>query len=133
MEAVSRGAAEAGGHVIGITCQEIEDWRPVQANPWVNEERRFPTLRERLFVLMDECDAAIALPGGIGTLAEISVLWSHLQTGAIPPRRLILVGEGWKTVFETFWNTFDRQVAPKYRGLLTFAVDVEQAVHLLEA
>ena len=32
MEAVSRGAAEAGGHVIGITCDEIESWRPVKPN-----------------------------------------------------------------------------------------------------
>ena len=27
MEAVSRGAGEAGGHVIGVTCEEIENWR----------------------------------------------------------------------------------------------------------
>ena len=27
MEAVSRGAAEAGGHVIGVTCDQIENWR----------------------------------------------------------------------------------------------------------
>ena len=30
MEAVSRGAAEAGGHVVGVTCEEIEAWRPVK-------------------------------------------------------------------------------------------------------
>ncbi|MFN8411896.1 MAG: hypothetical protein U0Z26_05870 [Anaerolineales bacterium] len=27
MEAVSRGASEAGGHVIGVTCIDIEDWQ----------------------------------------------------------------------------------------------------------
>ncbi len=27
MEAVSRGACEAGGHVIGVTCEDIEEWR----------------------------------------------------------------------------------------------------------
>ncbi|HWQ84126.1 MAG TPA: hypothetical protein VN363_06135, partial [Anaerolineales bacterium] len=42
MEAVSRGAAEAGGHVIGVTCAEIEAWRPGKANAWVKEERCFP-------------------------------------------------------------------------------------------
>lgn len=31
MEAVSRGAAEAGGHVIGVTCEEIE--RCVRSKP----------------------------------------------------------------------------------------------------
>jgi len=133
MEAVSRGAAEAGGHVIGITCEEIEAWRPVRANPWVKEEHRFPTLRQRLFALIEECDAALALPGGIGTLAEVSIMWSHLQTGAIPPRPLVLVGPGWKTVFETFWQTFDGQIPKKHRALLTFASDVDEALNHLYA
>ena len=131
MEAVSRGAAEAGGHVIGVTCQEIEDWRPSRANPWVLEEQKYPTLRDRLFALLDGCDAAIALPGGIGTLAEISMLWSHLQTAVLSPRKLIVIGDGWKTVLETFWKTFDGQIAPKYRSLVTFVPDVEQAVRFL--
>ena len=69
MEAVSRGAAENSGHVIGVTCDEIETWRQVGPNKWVQEELRFATLRERLYALIENCDAAIALPGGIGTLA----------------------------------------------------------------
>ena len=40
MEAVSRGACEAGGHVIGVTCEDIEAWRPIKANSWVMEEIR---------------------------------------------------------------------------------------------
>ena len=44
MEAVSRGASEAGGHVIGVTCEEIEGWRPVKPNDWVKEEWRRDTL-----------------------------------------------------------------------------------------
>src|SRR3989304_3496398 len=52
-----RGAAEAGGHVIGVTCELIEAWRNLRANPWVNEEMRFPTLRERLYHLVTFCDA----------------------------------------------------------------------------
>jgi hypothetical protein len=133
MEAVSRGAAEAGGRVIGITCEEIEVWRPVRANPWVTEEHRYPTLRQRLFALIEECDAAVALPGGIGTLAEVSVMWSHLQTGVISPRPLVLVGQGWKTVIETILQSFDGQIPEKYRSLLTFASDIEAALKYLYA
>ena len=40
MEAVSRGAREAGGHVIGVTSEDIEAWRPIKANAWVMEELR---------------------------------------------------------------------------------------------
>jgi uncharacterized protein (TIGR00725 family) len=43
MEAVSRGAAESGAHVIGITCRDIEAWRGVKANQWVIEEQQFDT------------------------------------------------------------------------------------------
>ncbi|MDP2993622.1 MAG: LOG family protein, partial [Anaerolineales bacterium] len=76
MEAVSRGAAEAGGHVIGVTCADIEAWRPVRPNAWVQEQRRFATLQERLNELVLACDAAIALPGGPGTLTEIALTWN---------------------------------------------------------
>ncbi len=45
MEAVSRGANEAGGHVIGVTCADIEAWRGTRANAWVKEERHLPPCR----------------------------------------------------------------------------------------
>src|SRR5512139_1007443 len=76
MEAVSRGAHEASGHVVGVTCAEIERWRAVGANQWVKEQSRWETLVERLQFLVQECDAGIALPGGPGTLTEISLMWN---------------------------------------------------------
>ncbi len=127
MEAVSRGTAEKGGHVIGVTCEEIERWRGVAPNAWVQEEWRFPTLRERLFALMDYCDAAIALPGGAGTLAEISVLWNHLIIDALSPRPLILVGNGWQDTFYKMIETLGEYVTEKDRALIQLAPDVETA------
>ena len=132
MEAVSRGANQAGGQVIGMTCDQIEAWRPVKHNAWVMEEKRFPTLRLRLFALIEESDAALALPGGIGTLAEVAEMWSHMQSQAIPQRPLILIGAGWKTVIDTFWSTMDIYILEQYRELLTFAPDVDSAVRLLK-
>jgi uncharacterized protein (TIGR00725 family) len=131
MEAVSRGTAESGGHVIGVTCQEIEAWRKVSANRWVQEERRFVTLRERLYALIDGCQAAIALPGGPGTLAEISVMWNHLLTDAITPRPLILVGPGWQAVFSQLYRSFDPYIPERQRQWVTFAEDVDAAVKQL--
>ena len=131
MEAVSRGANESGGRVIGITCAEIEAWRSARANRWVHEERRYATLRERMFALIEGCDAALALPGGIGTLAEVALMWSHLQIGAISPRPLVLIGPGWQELMKTFWRVHDAEILEKSRGLLTFANDVEVAVSFL--
>lgn len=133
MEAVSRGAAETGGHVIGVTCEEIESWRGVRANGWVGEEMRFPTLRERLFALIDNCQAAIALPGGAGTLAEISLTWNQLIIGALPPRPLILVGPGWHSVFEAMFAGMGSYVSERDRCWLLYAPDIEEAVRLVKA
>jgi uncharacterized protein (TIGR00725 family) len=131
MEAVSRGAAENGGHVIGVTCEEIETWRKVRPNRWVQEERRFITLRERLYALIDGCQAAIALPGGPGTLAEIAVMWNHLLTDSISARPLILVGPGWQETFRQLYRSFDPYIPEKQRHWVSFATDVDSAVKLL--
>ena len=133
MEAVSRGAAEAGGHVIGVTCDQIEAWRPVTPNRWIQQELRYPTVRQRLFGLIEGCEAAIALPGGIGTLAEVAEMWSHLQTGAITRRPLILVGSEWRMTLEAFFTELGAYVPEKYRQLLIFAQDVEQAYEIIQA
>lgn len=132
MEAVSRGANEKGGHVIGVTCDEIETWRPVGPNPWVMEEMRFPTLRQRLYALIDHCDAALALPGGIGTLAEIAAAWAQTQTQPPPPKLLILIGRGWQETIDTFLEQLGEYVSSGDQKLVRFAGDGRQAVQLLK-
>jgi hypothetical protein len=132
MEAVSRGAAEAGALVIGVTCEEIEAWRPVRPNAYVQQEIRCSTLRQRLDVLIDQCDAAIALPGGPGTLTEIALLWNQLVIEALPPRPLILVGPGWQRLFEHFFEIFDGYIPEKQRRWLTFTPTVDAAAAALQ-
>jgi uncharacterized protein (TIGR00730 family) len=131
MEAVSKGAAKAGGHVVGITCREIEDWRGGKANPWVHEEHKVETLQERMTVLMDRADAVIALPGGIGTLAEISLLWNRMIIAASPRKPLILIGAGWQTVVGQL-AALDGYFPPAHIGLLRFAATVDEAAQAVE-
>ena len=131
MEAVSRGANEAGGHVIGVTCDDIERWRDVKPNAWVQEERRFATLQERLNELVLACDAAIALPGGPGTLTEIALTWNLMIVASIPSKPLILTGAGWKSVMESFYTSFEDYIPQKQRVLLMFAQNIQEAVDLL--
>lgn len=132
MEAISRGAAEAGGHVIGITCDEIERWRNTKPNAWVKEERRFPTIRERLYDLIESCDAALALPGGIGTLTEISLMWNLLLTQAISERPLVIIGHTWKSVFDLFLEHSLEYVPANQRRWVAFAEDNQEAIRLLD-
>ncbi len=133
MEAVSRGAAEAGGHVIGVTCEDIERWRSVGPNRWLKEEIRKKTLNERLQVLIEECNAAIALPGGPGTLTEISLMWNLMIVESLHRRPLILVGDGWQSVFGQVFNKLGTYTSENQRTLLQFAPDVVTAVTVLES
>lgn len=131
MDAVSRGAAEAGGKVIGATCQTIESWRPVKPNPWIHEERRYKTLQERLSSLTIACDAAIALPGGPGTLTEIALTWNMIIIEEIPRKPLLLIGDGWNDVISKFFEQFNGYIPEYQRSVITFVKDVDSALSQL--
>lgn len=133
MEAASKGANQAGANVIGITCGEIEAWRPIAVNAWVKEERHHPTLLKRLEDLITSCDAAIALPGGPGTLTEIALMWNLMTVESLPRRPLILVGDGWQSIFHQVFEITGNYTSTNAKKLLLFADDVETAVSLLES
>ena len=132
MEATSRGAAEAGGHVIGVTSSIFDKWRGSDgANEWVNEEIKHVTLRERMMHLIDFCDAAVTLRGGIGTLAELAVTWSFLQTGEIKPRPFVLLGSEWAERLTRFYGD-GAYIDEAYMSLWQCVDTPQQAVAALE-
>lgn len=131
MEAASRGAHDAGSHVVGVTCEEIEAWRGVQPNDWVKEEWRYTTLHERLIGLLDGCDAGIALPGGVGTMAEILMMWNRLLVKALDPKPCIVIGEGWRQVFDCLHANLGQFIKEDDWEWLQFVPDAESAVSLL--
>jgi len=126
MEAVSRGAAEAGGHVIGVGAQRIEQFRPGGLNDWVLEEVQYETLQERVLHLVRHNDGMIVLPGGIGTLSELALAWSFLQVGEIDARPLVLLGEIWEETMEAFIHS--EFVKEPDAALLHYASSPQDAV-----
>ena len=131
MEGVSRGANEAGGHVIGVTCDQIEEFRPLKANPWVKEEVRHATLRERVLYLVDHCDGIVVMPGGIGTLSELALAWSFAQVGEIPPKPIVPVGGLWQRTLAAFVD--QAYIRPEHVALLMPVRTVSEAVEALVA
>ncbi len=129
MEGASRGAKEAGGHVIGVTTALFDKARPT-ANPYIDEEIKLPTLFQRLHYLVTLADAWVALPGGIGTLSEVSLTWSLMQTGELRHGPFVLVGEMWRTTIGEFSG--DDHVKPQYRELIKYAADVQGVLSLLK-
>ena len=94
MEAVSRGAAEAGGEVVGLP---VRRWPDLEPNQWITRRVWVDSFAGRLPWLAS-CVALVALDGGIGTLAEATVAWADRQTdpGVTPP--LILAGPAWRAI-----------------------------------
>lgn len=126
MEAVSRGAAEAGGSAIGVT---VDLWTGRhRANRWVTEEVRTPHLFERL-ACMIASDGYVALTGGPGTLGEVALTWNLFQTESIPRRPLVLVGRSWRAVIGCLAGAM--RIEPEDLALLQFAETVDGVVPLL--
>jgi uncharacterized protein (TIGR00725 family) len=95
MEAVSKGARDVGGEVIGYT---VTSWDGLPANRYVTEQQDSADLFERLRKF-SEVDLLIALDGGLGTLAEVVVSWNLLQVGS-DARPLLMVGEQWQALHD---------------------------------
>lgn len=125
MEAVSRGAADAGGTVIAVTAPELFPDRP-GANQWAHIERPQPTLTLRISQLLDNSIATIALPGSIGTLTELIVAWNASFIDALtqrPSRPVIAVGEQWSNLVAHIASEVRSSV-----DLVTRVDDVDAAV-----
>jgi hypothetical protein len=133
MDAISRGAAENGAQVIGVTCDQIETWRSVKPNPWLTEEIRFASLVERMVALIDLCDLALVLPGGPGTLAEISLMWNLLIIGGIAPKPIYLIGDCWRSVFDQFLTCFNDYTPADQRAWINFLPSIDDVIDQLKS
>ncbi|MFQ5710089.1 MAG: TIGR00730 family Rossman fold protein [bacterium] len=77
MGALSAGARERGGEVVGIILQKFLDMGV--ADPQVNKMQIVSDMRSRKQGLEEAGDAYIALPGGFGTLEELTEMISFKQ------------------------------------------------------
>jgi len=98
MEACSRGAADAGGHVIGVTVDSYA--RRGGPNRWISERIRTRDLFERLGVLVGKADGFVAVGASLGTLNEVFLAWTLLATGGREEAPLVLLGSEWPALIE---------------------------------
>jgi uncharacterized protein (TIGR00725 family) len=96
MAAASRGAAEAGGRVVGLP---MRGWAALVPNPWNHELRWSQSYPERLAHFL-ATDAVVVLDGGIGTLSEAALVWAARQTEPRAPE-LVFLGGAWGPVLES--------------------------------
>ena len=131
MEAVSEGAFSENGHVIGVSCDEIEFYRPIGPNKWITQEIRTKTLNERIQVMFNNCCSAIALAGGVGTSLEVFTMWNQIQIGAIPQQPLIVVGDRWHSCLKHYHLTFNEFIHQEALNIIYPVPDIQEAVRAI--
>ena len=125
MGAVSLGASEEDGEALGVTSETFT-FRD-GPNPWLTKEIPVKNTVDRLRTLIEMADAAVAMPGNVGTFNEILMvltLWKCGETD-LP---LIL----WKDPFESALKGLAENELVPLEGF-SQAVFVENAVQTMEA
>ncbi len=124
MEAAAKGAAEAGGKIIGVTCSAFKS---STANKYVTDTIISSSLDERLDTLIKLGQAYVVLPGGTGTLLELAKIWELKNKGFLEMNKMIiLIGGFWRPLVDLIAT--DEPDSGKY---IKLADGPEQAVKLI--
>ncbi len=126
MEACSRGARNAGGQVVGVTCALFRDRSP---NTHLTEEIPTQDLNERIVTLMKISDAYVIMDGAIGTFAELFLAWNLVYMGWNKP--IIVVGEPMRNAVLALQE--HTEIDERQMKLIEFSPDVDDAVKRLRA
>jgi uncharacterized protein (TIGR00730 family) len=127
MEAVSLGAHQAQGHVIGMTMTQFTG----TPNSYVKTIIPNKDFYSRLEKLILESHGYIALRGGMGTVTEISLVWNKLTTKVMPAKPLILLGDCWPAVIDVLRQQL--VVSEQDLSHLFFAATAEEAIVILKS
>jgi uncharacterized protein (TIGR00725 family) len=134
MEAVSRGAKEAGGKTYGVTA---EFFKAAKRNLWIDVEIRKQTWEERLFKLIRMAHGFVACKGGTGTLVELAVVWEMLNKSVLTGKPFTVLGDFWLPILERVREVELGHPAPwgEANGRLVYvaATPADAAGHLLRS
>ena len=97
MAASARGAKEAGGRTIGVTCSL---WRS-EPSEYIDEVVTTESLSERVSTLIELGRGGyVVLPGATGTLVELATVWEMMCKGMLPRRPVVCMGTFWEPLVE---------------------------------
>lgn len=124
MLASAKGASDAGGRVIGVSCTAF---KRSGINEYIDDEIRTETLRQRLDSLVDIACGYIVLPGGTGTLLELAHIWEHKNKHFLKEDKpVIMLSDFWRPLVEMMTG-----IDPKCADCVKLASDAPRAVELL--
>jgi hypothetical protein len=95
MQAANEGATSVGSR-LGSMGIRVELPFEQNVNPFVEQAFEHKTFFTRLHHFVIASDAFVVVPGGIGTVLEMLMIWQLLQVRHVDNVPLILVGKMWK-------------------------------------
>lgn len=132
MGAVARATKAAGGHVVGV----IPDFMHARELTFheADELVQVGSMRERKRIMAERADAFVTLPGGIGTLEELSEIMVERALNLSAKPLVLLNQDGF---YDDFLRFLDRMVSERFKSsglhqVLSVAATVEAIWPLLE-
>jgi len=131
MEAANRGAREAGGRSVGVNIVLPFEQAPNRYCDRIVTCRYFFV---RKVLLFKYSYAFVVLPGGLGTLDELTEALTLIQTGKIKEFPVVLIGTTYWQPFLTLLREMITQgaVGPSDLDLLMVTDDLDEAMRHLE-
>ncbi|OFX24306.1 MAG: Rossman fold protein, TIGR00730 family [Anaeromyxobacter sp. RBG_16_69_14] len=133
MGAVADAALAAGGEVIGVIPAALE--AKEIAHEKLTRLEVVDSMHERKARMAELSDAFVALPGGMGTLEELSEVLTWAQLGLHgKPCGLLDVAGYWRSLVAFFEHAVqERFLRPQHRDLLLVAEDPPALLDALAA
>ncbi|MFZ5585360.1 MAG: TIGR00730 family Rossman fold protein [Thermodesulfobacteriota bacterium] len=131
MEAGNKGAAEAGGHSVGLNIELPFEQRP---NPYANARLSFRYFFVRKVIFVKYSVAYIVMPGGFGTLDELAEALTLIQTQRIRPFPVVLMGgDYWSGLMDWIRDSLLRNemISPEDLDLIRVMDEPADAVRLI--
>jgi hypothetical protein len=133
MEAANRGAQDAHGKTVGLNIGlPYEQWPNPYVTPELSFEFHYFFMRKFWFAYMAK--ALVVLPGGFGTLDELSELLTLAQTEKLA-KKIVIVLYGssfWKEILNFDALVRHGMISEEDLQLFQFADDPETAMQLLK-
>lgn len=132
MEAANRGARDAGGR--SVSCN-IELPHEQGANPYVDRSITCHYFFVRKVMLFKYSYAFVAMPGGMGTLDELTEALTLIQTKKIRNFPVVLIGVSYWAPFVAMLTEMQQHgaISPEDMKLIMVTDDVAAAMAHLEA
>ncbi|WP_182524109.1 TIGR00730 family Rossman fold protein [Nocardioides dongkuii] len=133
MEAVNKGASEAGGVSVGLGIEL--PWE-AELNSWVDVGVNFRYFFARKTMFVKYSQGYITLPGGLGTLDELFEAMTLVQTEKVTSFPIVLLGvEEWSGLLAWMRATMlaDGRITQDDLDSLVLTDDVDEAVAVMVA